>query len=419
MLRYLFVHQNFPAQYVHVTRALAAQGHEVVALCVNQPSAFIPGVRYVRYTPAPLGTSTAKGDLGNALRDWQSKVARGHAAARALKHLRDEGFRPDVITAHPGWGEALFIKDVYPEARLVTYAEFYYGTDSGDSNFDPEFIRTSDCQSEILRVKNTHLLHALNDCDAAVSPTHFQMSRHPRWAHSKIAVVHEGIDTERFKPDSRATVRLEKLDLELKVGDEVVTFVARNLEPYRGYHIFMRALPLLQKLHPNAVVVIIGAEGTSYGAKPADGQSWKRIFLREVAPRLDLNRVRFVGQVPHSLLTRLMQVSAAHVYLTYPFVLSWSFLEAMSIGCCVIGSDTAPVKEVLKDGENGFLTDFFDHERLAVTIAKALAAGPDVQQARSGARQTIMQKYDLHRVCLPKHLDLLGGPGQGATYLQA
>jgi glycosyltransferase involved in cell wall biosynthesis len=312
------------------------------------------------------------------------------------------------LFAHSGWGEALFVKDVFPKARLAVYAEYYYGTPGGDTGFDPEFSTADSLLAQQrVHVKNTHLLHALNDCDFAVSPMHFQKERHPAWAQERIHVIHEGIDTRRFRPDPKASVQLQNASVVLRPGDEVVTFVVRQLEPYRGYHVFMRALPLLQKLRPNARVVLVGSEGTSYGAAPPKGKTWKEIFLAEVQQQLDMSRVHFVGRVPHEVLTQLMQVSALHVYLTYPFVLSWSLLEAMSIGCLVLGSDTAPVREVIEHGRNGLLTPFFEVEALAHAAADALARGAQLAPLRDAARQTIVQDYDLATHCLPELVALL------------
>jgi glycosyltransferase involved in cell wall biosynthesis len=256
-------------------------------------------------------------------------------------------------------------------------------------------------------VKNTHLLHALNACDLAISPTQFQKSQHPAWAQDRIHVIHEGIDTERFRPDPAASVHLKTAGVTLRAGEEVVTFVVRQLEPYRGYHIFMRALPLLQRLRPNARVVLVGGDGTSYGSAPPEGKTWKDIFLAEVASQLDMSRIHFVGRVPHAALTQLMQVSAAHVYLTYPFVLSWSLMEAMSIGCLIVGSDTAPVREVIENGRNGVLTDFFDFEALARCTADALERREELAPLRAAARDTIVRGYDLAAHCLPAQVALL------------
>jgi glycosyltransferase involved in cell wall biosynthesis len=313
-----------------------------------------------------------------------------------------------VVFVHSGWGEALFVKDVFPRARMLVYAEFYYQAEGGDSHFDPEFSSAPTLASlQRLRLRNTHLLHAIAAADAGLSPTRFQRDRHPDWFRDRISVIHDGIDSERFKPNPRASVSLSSAGVTLRPGDEVVTFVARQLEPYRGYHIFMRALPLLQKLRPNARVVIVGADGVSYGAAPPAGQTWKNIFRDEVAPQLDMTRVHFVGKLPHTLLTQLMQVSAVYTYLTYPFVLSWSLMEAMSCGCLIVGSRTAPLEEVIRDGHNGLLVDFFDPQALAAKVADALARRDSLGGLRAAARQSIVDQYDLHRHCLPAQMQFV------------
>ena len=403
----LLIHQNFPAQFRHLAPALAAAGHEVVALTVNPHAGHLPGVRIVDYRARLTERAGRQAAAGND--EWQAKAIRGAAAADAMEGLKASGFRPDVVFAHPGWGEALFVRSVFPDARLLVHAEYFYGTAGGDVGFDPEFQSASPDNDRRVIVKNTHLLHALNACDAAVSPTEFQRNRHPAWAQERIQVIHEGIDTARFHPNPDAWIQLRTAGIKLRQGDEVITFVARQLEPYRGFHIFMRALPLIQKLRPQARVVLVGGEGTSYGAAAPPGQTWRKIFLAEVAGQVDLSRVHFVGKVPHHLLTQLMQVSAAHVYLTYPFVLSWSMLEAMSIGCLVVGSNTAPVREVIEDGRNGLLTDFFDPERLAHRVAFALENRSRLGSLREAARQTAIDRYDLTSICLPRQIEFTLG----------
>lgn len=398
MARILFVHQNFPGQFRHLAPALAAEGHEVLALGMSARADQLPGVRYVTHA----ARVPANAEPPPQLKDLYGKVLRGESAAAAMQRLKEEGFVPDIVFAHPGWGEALYAKDVFPRARLLVYAEYYYQAEGGDSHFDPEFAGTPDLASlQRLRLRNTHLLHALSAADAGVAPTQFQRDRHPAWCRERIAVIHDGIDTQRFRPDPAAFVRLASAGITLRPGDEVVTFVSRQLEPYRGYHVFMRALAELQRLRPNVRVVIVGGDGVSYGAAPPAGQSWKTIFRDEVAPRVDMGRVHFVGRVPHALLTQLMQVSAVYTYLTYPFVLSWSLMEAMSTGCLIVGSRTAPLEEMIDHGRNGLLTDFFDHEALAATVADALARRDSLGRLRAAARQTIVERYDLQRLCLP------------------
>lgn len=403
-MKFLFVHQNFPGQFLHLAPALAARGHQVVGLGVNALKAPLPGVHHRTHRPGPPGPAAP--DADSFSQEWAAKRARAQSAAQAMMDLKAEGFLPDVVFGHPGWGEMLHARDVFHRSRVLVFAEYYYGADGGDSFFDPEFQRGPvDLPSlQRLRLKNTHLLHALADCDAAVSPTVFQKSQHPATFHDRIRVIHDGIDTDRFAPDPGASIKLQQAKLELKHGDEVVTFVSRQLEPYRGYHIFMRSLARLQRLRPQARVVIVGGDGTAYGASPPAGATWKNIFLNEVKSGLDMSRVHFVGQVPHALLQRLMQVSAVHAYLTYPFVLSWSMLEAMSQGALMVASNTGPVQEVIEHGRNGLLVDFFDHQALAETMAEALARQQELQPLRQAARQTVVDRYDLRRVCLPDML---------------
>jgi len=402
MTRFLFIHQNFPGQFRHLAPALAAQGHEVLALGMADSPEPLKGVRYFRHVarvPQPVQSQAPQ------LRDMYSKVLRGESAAHSLHQLKQQGFEPDVVFVHPGWGEALFVRDVFPRARTIVYAEYYYQAEGGDSHFDPEFSSGATLESlQRLRLRNTHLLHAISDADAGLSPTQFQRDRHPAWFRERISVIHDGIDTQRFRPNAEACVSLSSAGITLRPGDEVVTFVARQLEPYRGYHIFMRALPLLQKLRPNVRVVIVGADGVSYGAAPPKGKTWKEIFRDEVQEELDMSRVHFVGKLPHALLTQLMQVSAVYTYLTYPFVLSWSLMEAMSTGCLIVGSRTAPLEEMITHGHNGLLVDFFDHQALAETVADTLARRDSLHALRQAARQTIVERYDLHRHCLPAQM---------------
>ncbi|HEX6735064.1 MAG TPA: glycosyltransferase [Azonexus sp.] len=409
MTNILFVHQNFPGQFRHLAPALAGLGARVVALTINDPGVPLAGVSVVNYSGRVQARVRAAGK--ERVGDWESKVVRGQAAAEAMLALRDQGFVPDVVFAHSGWGEALFVRSVFPDARLLVYAEFFYGGSNGDIGFDPEFSHPSVDSRQRTILKNTHLLHALSDCDAALAPTEFQREQHPSWAREKISVIHEGIDTRHFRPDDAASIQLKAAGLSLGFGDEVVTFVARQLEPYRGYHTLMRALPLLQQLRPKARIVIVGGDGVSYGPAAPGGASWKTVFLEEVRSRLDMSRIHFVGKVPHEALTRLMQVSAVHVYLTYPFVLSWSLLEAMSIGCLVVASDTAPVKEVITHGDNGLLVDFFDPPALARRVAECLENPQAFRPLRERARASVVARYDLHTICLPRQIDfVLHGP---------
>lgn len=413
-MKIIFIHQNFPGQFKHLAPALAAGGDEVIALGINRPAYATAGVRVILHRPQAANAEAFK-EAPIDVQETLAKTTRGHSVARCLSRLKEQGFVPDVIVAHSGWGEAYFIKDVFPGVPLIVYAEYFYGTEGGDAYFDPEFTRSSLEGLERLRLKNTHLLHALVAADQGLSPTRFQRDRHPQLLRQKISVIHDGIDSERLKPNPGARVHLKRAGLDLGSTDEVVTFVARELEPYRGYHIFMRALPELLVLRPRLQVVVVGGHGVSYGAAPPAGTTWKDVFFNEVADRIDRKRVHFVGRLPHEVLTQLMQVAAVHLYLTYPFVLSWSLMEAMSIGCLIVASRTAPVEELIEHGRTGLLVDFFDAHQIALTVADALQRRAELIPLRRAARQHIVQGYDLKTRCLPAQVELLRRVGQAAS----
>lgn len=394
-LRVLFVHQNFPGQFGHLAGALAKGGHEVVGLGIHVRP--VAGVRCVRYTVTPPAAPTGV----HAARDFETKVVRGLACAQAMAALHGQGFVPDVIVAHPGWGEALFCKDIWPAARLLVFAEFYYGADGTDHGFDPEFARPGPEALWRLRLKNTALLHALQAADGGYAPTRWQHSRIPQPYRDRFEVAFDGVDTAAAAPDPTARVVLKRAQVQLAVGDEVVTFVNRNLEPYRGFHVFMRALPALLRLRPRAHVLIVGGDEVSYGAPPPGGGTWRERLLAEVGAQLPPGRVHFLGKLPYRDYLRVLQVSACHVYLTYPFVLSWSCVEALSAGCVVVGSRTAPVQEVIEHGVNGLLTDFFDAQALAEQVSEVLARPADFLPLRHEARRRAVADYDLASRCLP------------------
>lgn len=403
-MRILFIHQNFPGQFRHIAKALADDpANEVVG--VGQANnlqgrpALHPRVRVLGYATH----GSAHKETHHYLRDFESHIRRGQSVARLLLKLRDEtGFQPDVVIAHPGWGEGLFLQDIFPSTKIIQYVEYYYHGQGGDVGFDPAFPSTLDDVLRV-RIKNSTQLHSLLGCHQGIAPTAWQKSRYPADLQHKIQVIHDGIDTDAVKPDPGAWVSIN--GQRLAAGDEIVTYVARNLEPYRGFHSFIRCLPALQRRRPQAKVVIVGGDDVSYGQRPPGGQTYRQRYCAEVQDAVDWSRVFFVGKLPYADYLKVLQVSAAHVYLTYPFVLSWSMLEAMAAGCLLVASNTAPVTEVLRDQHNGLLVDFFDHEELAERVAQVLAQ-PDAYQAlRAQARRTVVERYDLKTVCLPKMLD--------------
>lgn len=399
----LFVHQNFPGQFLHLAPALVARGHQVAALtdAKNDRAASVPIHRY--RSPDPPSDRAAL----RLAAPFAEATERGLRAARAAQALRDRhGLVPDLILGHAGWGETLFLQQVWPAARLLVYAEFYYAARGLDVGFDPEFGPVTDDRAFGVVARQAHHALALAQADAALAPTRFQAGTFPSGLRDKITVIHDGIDTDRLRPDADARLTLPD-GTPLRAGDEVVSFVNRNLEPYRGFPTFLRALPNVLAARPGARAVIVGGDGVSYGGPPPGGGTWKDAILAEVGGALDLGRVHFTGRLAYADFVRLMQVTRVHCYLTVPFVLSWSLLEAMSAGALIVASRTPPVEEVITDGVHGHLVDFPNPRALAATLIRALADPGAGVPLRRAARARILAEYDLRRISLPRLVDLV------------
>jgi len=356
----------------------------------------------------PYAISRGNGKNGHPwVTDLETKVIRAEACYLAAVRLRDSGFTPDVILAHHGWGESMFPKDVWPSARIGLYCELYHRATYPHVGFDPEFDKGAQDRDVLrLRLRNINNFLHFDIAEAGLSPTAFQADTFPQPFRDKITVRHDGIDTDVVCPNPAATLRVNDA-LTLTRQDEVITFINRNLEPYRGYHIFMRALPRLLRDRPNAQIVVLGGDDVSYGSRPPEGKTWKQIFIDEVRDQIsdaDWARVHFMGRVPYDVFLSMMQVSRVHIYLTYPFVLSWSLLEAMSAGAAIVAGDTDPVREVMERGKTGILTDFFDKDALVDRVCEALDNAELRDSLGHAARDYVVKNYDLKTICLPQHL---------------
>ena len=385
----LFIHQNFPGQFRHIAQALVnAGGHQIMSLC-SETAPGLPGVQSIVYKTERKGTPGIHAYMSGP----EAHVIRGQSVARALLALKQQGYKPDAIVAHMGWGEALFPKDIFPEVPLITFFEFFYQVSGADVGFDPEYPIGLDDHLRV-RIKNITNLVSLEAADIGISPTAWQRSLYPQEYQAKIRLIHEGINTGIAIPDASAVVELAS-GLKLTRADEVITYVARNLEPYRGFHIFMRAVDIILKRRPNCHILIVGGDDVSYGKKLPEGETYRERMLKEVD--LDPARVHFVGKLPYQLYLNVLQISSVHIYLTYPFVLSWSMLEAMSAGCVVIGSATPPVQEVIQHGINGLLVDFFSPVQIADSVDTVLNDADKMQAIRIAARTTIIERYPLQK----------------------
>lgn len=401
-MKYLFVHQNMPGQYKHICQRLAADTDNTVVFITKREGIELPNIHKVLYKPNREPAESTH----RYIRETERGILHGQEVARKALALKAQGFVPDIIIGHPGWGETLYLKDVFPDSPMLSFFEFYYHAVGADVGFDPENPTTLDTQCRI-RTKNIVQFMGLEAADAGMAPTFWQFEQYPPEFRHKISVIHDGIDTAVCKANPDASIEIKTADgavTTLRQGEEVITYVVRNLEPYRGFPQFMRAAERILKRRPKARIIIIGGDEVSYGRALPEGQTYRKKALEEVD--LDLSRVFFLGRVPYSTYLQVIQVSGVHVYLTFPFVLSWSMLESMSAECLVVASATPPVTEVVKDGSNGLLFDFFDDESIANRVDEVLDHKDRMAAIRKKARATVLQNYELEK-CLKEQLKLI------------
>ncbi len=398
-MKLLLVHQNMPGQYRELLDWLIGQGgHELVFLTQRRNLPEIAGVRKVLYTPHHRPAADAYG----LSKTWEEAAGFGYGAALAAAKLRDEGFVPDLILGHTGWGELLFMKQVLPDVPILGFFEYYYLNSGGPVGFDPEDPPNAGTPF-LLHARNAVPNTSIQVVDRGLAPTRWQRDAFPASFHDKLYVCHDGIRTERLLPDPDVSLSLGRTG-RITCDDEVFTYVARNMERTRGFHTFMRALPTILRERPNARALIVGGSGASYGkASQAEG-GFRAELEREVGHLVDWSRVHFLGQVPYADFQRIVQISRCHIYLTAPFVLSWSLLEAMSMQATIVASDVAPVREAVTHGETGLLVDFFDPAALAAQVIDVLGNPAEYAHLGPAARAHVVRDYDFLTVCLPQHI---------------
>jgi glycosyltransferase involved in cell wall biosynthesis len=383
----LFVHNNFPAQFRDLAQTLVARGVPCAAVGQHH-SAVLPGVRTARYT---LRRGTTPGIYNLAVRAEADLIRARHAldAARALKN---EGFEPEVIVGHPGWGEMTFLSDVWPHARKVAFAELYYHGRGYDVDFDTQFGPFDEEAVFKADAKNATMAMAYAEADIIVSPTRFQAETLPRAFRANLRVFHEGVDIDAIRPGPAEPFVIDENRI-IQPGTPVITHVNNHMEPVRGLHILARSLPRLLAEVPDAQVILVGDPNrAAYGGAPPDGRRWQEVCFDGVT--YDPARVHFVGRLAHEQMLAALRLSTAHVYYTYPFVLSWSLSEAMASGCYVIGSDTGPVRDAIDDGVHGRLLPFFDHDALATAMIDACRNPAATAPMRAAARAKAVEMFD-------------------------
>ena len=400
-MKIMFVHQNMPGQYRELVQWLAGTGdHQIYFLTQRKAAPSFEGVQTRVYEPHHKPADNAYGLSKN----WEESTGNGLGAARAARQIeKTEGFKPDIVIGHVGWGELTFFKEIWKDVPIIGLFEYYYSATGGPVGFDPA-EPVSENTPFLLHARNAVPLANIETVDMGLSPTFWQRDRFPQSFHRKLYVCHDGIRTDQLKPDPKVRLKLGRLKHDLTRADEIVTFVSRNLERTRGFHIFMRALPRILKERPNARVLILGGNETSYGGKSKHPGGLRAEMEAEVGKDVDWRRVHFLGKLPYDDYQKVVQISRCHLYLTMPFVLSWSFLEAMAMEATIVASDVAPVREAITHGKTGLLVDFFNPDAFAEQVIEVLQDPEKYQRLGPEARKHVVQHYDFLTKCLPEHI---------------
>ena len=388
----LFVHQNFPAQFGHIARHLVKRRGWTCTFVSETPAGNVTGIRKIQYRTA----GGARESTHYCSRSFENSIWHSHAVFEACKAHPE--IHPDVIVGHSGFGSTLFLPELYPGAPVLNYFEFYYHPHQSDMDFRPEYPSQ---EIDFLRAqaRNAMLLLDLVNCRAGYSPTHYQRSLFPADLKHKISVIFDGIETTIFrrKPDVPRRI----CGRAIAPSTRIVTYVSRGFESMRGFDIFMRAAKKIYREFPDVVFVVIGSDRICYGG---DQKHIRHPTFREhvwAQDDYDSSQFLFTGQVSVGDLVDLLNLSDLHIYLTVPFVLSWSLLNALACGCTVLASDTPPVAEVITDGSNGLFADFFDVDGLADKALAVLRDPAAYHELGQRGADLINDRYALD-VTLPK-----------------
>ena len=398
----LFIHQNFPGQFPHIADALVARGDKVMVIG-GETAKDRAGMTVRRWK---LGRGSTAGLFDPATRA-EADLLRAEAAAKVAWGLKEKGYAPDLIIGHPGWGETIHMSEVFPDVPQILFGEFFYKSHGADVAFDLEYEKSTPAVDMRIHAKNLGMALAYSEAEVIVCPTRFQASTLPIGLQDRIRVFHEGVDISNAARKPNAAFKLADGRV-LDGSKPIITFINRDFERLRGFHVFMRALPAFLDRCPEAQVLLIGQDsGKGYGAALPDGKTWKGVMMDELGDRLDTSRLHFTGPVAHADMISALSISWAHVYYTYPFVLSWSLVEAMACECLILGSDTAPVRDAIVPGVNGVLNDFFDVEALSEAMVQACERPAAFADLRPAARETALRMFDRKAVGVPAWLDLI------------
>jgi len=395
------MHYSFPGQFRHIAKRLAQDPeNEVVFICYDPtPSRQIEGVRKVSYD---IPSEDEHAPRNNYVDNLAQASAHGKAVYQLCLQLKEQGFTPDIVCAHSAWGQPLFVKDAFPNVPYIAYMEFYFHAYGGDIHFYPDEPTSIDRVLQA-RARNANHLLNLEACDWAITPTEWQKHLMPRDFDHKISVIHEGVKLHKVKPFPIAkpyTVKGKTLPKDA----EIMTYISRNFEPYRGFYKVMQAVQILLKQRPNLQVIMVGGDKVSYSTALPDGMTYREEVLKQL--NIDESRIHWMGQLSYKAYLSVLDISDVHFYMTVPYVASWSLVEAMAMTCPIVASDTGPVKEFITDDQQGKRVDFFDTQQQVEAITWMLDHPEKAKKLGEQARKKVEEEYDLNKI-LPIYMDLI------------
>lgn len=404
IMKMLFMHYSFPGQFKHLLELLSQDpNNEIIFICHDlSPQRKIPGVKKLSYQ---LAENKTKIPQENYLYAFSEAIEHGKAVWECCSMLKEQGFVPDFVYAHSAWGQAMFIKDIYPDVPYIAYMEYYFHAFGADMHFYPDEPTSPD---RILhtRIRNSNHLINLEACDWAISPTRWQANLYPPDFHHKFSVIHEGVNVEKVKPFQAE----HPLPLNIPKDAEIMTYVSRNFEPYRGFVQAIQAIDKLMKKRPQLHVIMVGGDKVSYGRPLPDGRSYREVMLEKLD--LDETRIHWTGQVNYNYYLQILNASQLHLYMTIPFMISWSLVESMAMACPIVASNTEPVREFITDNHNGRLTEFFDQAQLVANMEWMLDHKEEAKKLGEAARNTVIESYN-HEKILPRYTQLIKDISQG------
>ncbi len=405
----LYIHPNFPAQFGHIGQRLAGEHGWKITFATAAAGGNAGGMERIVYRVA--GGATNRNHFCS--RTFENAIWNCDGVYQSLRIRPD--VKPDLIVAHSGFGSSLFLRELYPNVPVINLFEFYYHTSGRDC--DMGFRRDlgwplPDAHLHRARARNAMILLDLQNCDAGYTPTQFQLSRFPSEYRSKLRVIFDGIDRaiyhghdEQLRPAPATRATREILGVSVPASTRIVTYVGRGFESMRGFDIFMKTAQRISKEYSDVLFFVVGSDRICYGGDEnhiggaASFREW--VLSRD---EYDLTKFKFVGMLAPHVLSQLLAATDLHIYLTVPFVLSWSMMDALSCGAVVLGSDTSPVSEMIRDGENGLLRNFFDIEGLAAAAVKVLKDPAAFRPLGRTAEKIIADRYSLEAV-LPQFVD--------------